>query len=88
MGDKVDLIRFFTRELEFVDDFSEHCDYLKDPKVQTALLAVGAEGFVTFADFEGDSRGHAWTHTFKDGKYTYAFGHIKQMVDGRIPETR
>lgn len=87
VGEKPEIIRFFTGELEFIEDFSEHRDYLGDEEMQAALLAVGAEGCVTFADFEGDTRGHAWTHTFKDGKYTYAFGRVKQMVDGRIPDS-
>lgn len=85
-GVKVDLVKFFTGPLSFIDDFMEHRDYLGDEDVQAALLAVGAEGFVTFADFEGDSRGSAWTHTFKNGVYSYAYGKVRQLVDGRIPE--
>ena len=86
VGEKDSLIPFFMA-MEFVDDFYEHKDHLSVPAVQAALLAVGAEGFVTFADFEGDSKGHAWTHTFKAGKYTYAFGKVRQMVDGRMPDS-
>lgn len=87
IGEKPELIDFFCGEgLEFVDDFMEHRDYLHDDKMQAALLAVGAEGFVTFADFEGDQRGYAWTHTFKAGKYSYAFGKVRLLNDGRIPE--
>lgn len=85
-GVRVDIVKFFTGPLSFIDDFMEHRDYLGDTEVQKALLAVGAEGFVTFADFEGDERGCAWTHTFKNGAYGYAYGKVRQLVDGKIVE--
>ncbi len=85
LGDEKDLVKFFT-EVDFIDDFMEHQDYLTNKTMQQALVSVGARGHVTFADFEGDSRGSAWTHRFTESGYSYAFGKAKQLVDGKMPE--
>lgn len=85
LGDEADLVKFFA-EVDFIDDFMEHLDYLNDATMQQALARVGARGHVTFADFEGDSRGSAWTHLFTQDGYTYTFGKAKQLVDGKMPE--
>ena len=85
-GDKAALVEFFGGErLEFIDDFMEHMDYLRDEQMQAALVAVGARGFVTMGDFEGDNRGHAWTHDFTDAGYAYGFGKVRLMADGKMP---
>lgn len=83
VGEKNGLVDFFMT-MRLVDDFYEHKDYLAHKEVQTALMAVGAEGVVTFVDLESDNRGRAWTHAFKNGKYTYAQGKVSELVDGRI----
>jgi NAD-dependent DNA ligase len=85
LGDEKDLVNHFA-EVDFIDDFMEHQDYLNDATMQQALVNVGARGHVTFADFEGDSRGSAWTHTFSEAGYTYTVGKAKQLVDGKMPE--
>lgn len=85
-GDKAALVEFFGGErFEFIDDFMEHMDYLGNEGMQTALVAVGARGFVTLGDFEGDTRGHAWTHEFTDAGYAHGFGKVRLMADGKMP---
>ena len=86
LGDKAALVEFFGGErLEFIDDFMEHMDYLRNEGMQAALVAVGARGFVTIGDFDGDNRGHAWTHDFTDEGYAYGFGKVRLMADGKMP---
>lgn len=87
IGDKDDLIGFFTGKVKFIDDFMEHMDHFKDPEVQAAFLQVGAKGFVTIGDFEGDQRGHVWTHAFEGDAYNYEYGSTRNLVDGRVQAT-
>ncbi len=85
-GDKAALAEFFGGErLEFIDDFMEHMDYLQNAQMQAALVAVGARGFVTIGDFDGDNRGHAWTHDFTDAGYAYGFGKVRLLANGKMP---
>lgn len=86
LGDKAALVEFFGGErLEFIDDFMEHMDYLRNEGMQAALVAVGARGFVTLGDFEGDARGYAWTHEFTDAGYAHGVGKVRLMANGKMP---
>lgn len=82
------LVEFFGADvIEFDSECMEHMDYLHDPDMQAALVAVGARGFATLGDFQGDNAGYAWTHEFTDAGYVYSVGKFRELVNGKIPVT-
>lgn len=86
--DKEALVAFFGGDvIEFDSDCMEHMDYLHDPNMQAALVAVGARGFVTIGDFQGDNAGWVWTHEFTEAGYVYTVGKVRELVNGKIPVT-
>lgn len=85
-GDKQSLVDMFSGErIEFDYDCMEHMDYLHDAAMQAAFIAVGARGFVTLGDFQGDSRGYAWTHEFTEAGYSYGCEKVAKLNDGKVP---
>lgn len=65
--------------LFFNEDHYEHMDYMWNEDVQAILLKHKVNGQIIFNSFEGDNKGEAWGHVFKDGVYTEVAGKAKTM---------
>lgn len=85
VGEKREMVAFFTGQLQFIDDFLDNMDYLRQTVFRQALLDVGARGQVTIADFAVSGMGDVWTHTFGPKGYDFRKGGIRDLTKGHLP---